>query len=65
MYTTYSVSVLSENQIVFYNHLGQVMDVPITNTNNLSIADMNNIDNGIYFIKINGKIHQITIIIRR
>jgi cyanophycinase-like exopeptidase len=54
-----------ENPIVLYNHLGQEMDVLITHTNNHFVADLSNLENGIYFIKMNGKIHQNKIIKRR
>lgn len=45
----------SENQIYIYNNLGQEIYVTITNANNHIVADLSNLDNGLYLIKINGK----------
>jgi cyanophycinase-like exopeptidase len=51
----------SENQLSIYTNLGQQIYVPITTTNNQLIADLKNLDNGIYRLHIlgeNGKLYQ-------
>jgi hypothetical protein len=45
----------SENQMYIYNNLGQEIYVTITNANNHILADLSNLDNGLYLIKISGK----------
>ncbi len=45
----------SENQITFYNSLGQRIDVTTTVKNNAILADFSALKNGFYFLTIEGK----------